>query len=240
MMSKNPTKYYDACNKIYDPVTHCAVENFDPDIEFAEDEFARVYFRINCPAYHFPDGFASESDDKQYYTEMREILHSFDLDEQCGNNPAIMEYLYIHPMELTGVVHKRKIRAIAESICNSSTAHCRSVDVYEDIAPITNEDFLELLKEKHDEIANDILSMFQTKRRDLFYGEQATSNLLGKIGTKYTIRRRQCQLGTDYTAKQYCQSILSELVRKQKMVCSDTVNAGIGYRTAKKGDFAAA
>ena len=239
---KRATKYYDAMNRVYDPVTHCEIENFDITQEFSADQYARVFFRIDCPVYDFRSGFSAENVRSAFYDEMKDVLRHFGIVESCGfisgREMSEIEHLHIHPQELSGVVAKNKIKAIAEMLCDCHYAFCRSVDVYDDIFPISNDDFLRMLPEKHDQIVSDILTAFQTKRKNLFFGEYATSCLLEKIGNRYTIRRRQCESGTDYQAKKYVSDVLLELVEAKKIVSADTAKDGIGYRTAKKGDFA--
>lgn len=70
------------------------------------------------------------------------------------------------------------------------------------------------------------------------YGEYAASGLLERIAAKYHVCRRQCESGTDYTAKAVCADVLTQLVEQGKIVTA-AVKDGTGYRTAKKGDFAA-
>ena len=44
------TRFYNALRKEYDPETHNAIENWI-DTGFSADEYARVYFRIDCPTF---------------------------------------------------------------------------------------------------------------------------------------------------------------------------------------------
>lgn len=233
------TKFYNAMRKEYDPETHYAIENWT-DTGFSADEYAKVYFRIDCPAFDCVSAsFVSASAREDFYAEASAVLRSFNIDEGTGyimrGEEYRMEHLHIHPQEISGVVAKNKIVAIAEAINRCKCAFCRSVDVYEDVSNMTNEQFTAQLNEKRADIENDILSAFTTKRKNLYYGEYAASGLLERIAAKYHICRRQCESGTDYTAKAVCADVLEQLVEQGKIVTA-AVKDGTGYRTAKKGD----
>lgn len=233
------TKFYNAMRKEYDPETHYAIENWT-DTGFSANEYARVYFRIDCPAFDCVSAsFVSASAREDFYAEASAVLRSFDIDEGTGyimrGEEYRMEHLYIHPQNISGVVAKNKIVAIAEAINRCKCAFCRSVDVYEDVSSMTNDQFVEYLDGKLSDIENDILSAFTTKRKNLYYGEYATSGLLESVAAKYHVCRRQCESGTDYKAKAFCADVLELLVGQGKIVTA-AVKDGTGYRTAKKGD----
>lgn len=233
------TRFYNAIRKEYDTETHCAIENWK-DTGFSADEYAKVFFRINCPTFDcasasFNSAFARED----FYTEARAVLRSFDIDEGTGyimrGEKYRMEHLYIHPQNISGVVAKNKIVAIAEAINQCKWAFCRSVDVYEDVSSVSNEQFAEQLNEKRAQIENDIVFAFTTKRKNLYYGEYAASGILERIAAKYHVCRRQCESGVDYIAKAVCADVLTRLVEQGKIVTAD-VKDGTGYRTVKKGE----
>lgn len=236
------TRFYNAMRREYDPETHCAIENWT-DTGFSADEYAKVYFRIDCPTFDCVSAsFGSASAREDFFAEAKAVLRSFDIDEGTGyimrGEDYRMEHLHIHPQNISGVVAKSKIVAIAEAINRCKYAFCRSVDVYEDVSTMTNDQFVEHLDGKLSDIKSDILSAFTTKRKNLYYGEYATSGLLERIANKYHVCRRQCESGTDYTAKAFCADVLELLVDQGKIVSAD-VKDGKGYRTAKKGDSVA-
>lgn len=235
------TRFYDALNKTYGE-DHCAIENWDSSVDYPANQYVKVHFRIDCRSYDVGGSwsFSSESAKEKFYDEASSILHSFDIEESSGycsgrEMPKI-EHLYIHPQDISGVVEKRKIALIADSINKCETMFCRSVDVYEDISPITNDEFLSIISGKRDEIVKDILSMFATKRKNLYYGECSTDKLLKQIGNKYSIRRRQCESGYDYIAYKFCHDVLRSLVENGLIVAA-RVKDGTGYRTAKKNEL---
>lgn len=236
------TRFYNALRKEYDSETHYAIENWT-DTGFSANEYAKVFFRIDCPTFDCVSAsFGSASAREDFYAEAKAVLRSFDIDEGTGyimrGEEYRMEHLHIHPQVISGVVAKNKIVAIAEAINRCKYAFCRSVDVYEDVSTMTNEQFAESLSGKLADIESDILSAFTTKRKNLYYGEYATSCLLERIADKYHVCRRQCESVTDYTAKAFCADILELLVNQGKIVSADTKD-GKSYRTAKKNELAA-
>lgn len=232
------TKFYNGLKREYDPETHYAIENWDASATFAENEYARVYFRIDCPAFDGQHGYFFDMKDREpFHAEAASVLAAFGIEENCGycrpdEMPAI-EHLYAHPQSISGVVAKNKIVPIAEAINSCKMFSCYAVDVYEDIAPISNEEFLDMLPDRKEEIIADLLAAFVTKRKNLFFGEYAADGILCRIANKYTIRRRQCESGTDQTAKAFCADVLRELVDAGRIISTETAKAGIGYRTAK-------
>lgn len=236
------TKFYNALLKEYDPVTHCAIENWT-DTGFSADEYAKAYFRIDCPGFDLASAsFTSVEARESFYAEIKGVLKSFDIDEGTGyikkGESYRMEHLHIHPQDVSGVVAKNKIVAIAAAINKCKSAFCRSVDVYEDISCMTNEQFAGYLNGKLHDIENDILSAFVTKRKNLYFGEYTTGRILEGIAAKYHIARRQCESGIDYTAKAFCANVLINLASSGKIVTAATKD-GTGYRTAKKDERAA-
>lgn len=232
------TKFYDGRNAQYG-ADHKRIENWDKNAIYPANQYAKVYFRIDCRAY---DCFSGSyiADHEPFIAEAKAILNSFDIEESCGycsgrEMPKI-EHLYIHPQNISGVVEKRKIVLIAEAINKCKWMSCYAVDVYEDIAPISNEEFLSIISEKRDEIANDIISAFATKRKNLYFGEYSTEKQLERIGNKYSIRRRQCESGTDYQAAEFCKTVLLSMAGAGQIVTAK-VKDGTGYRTAKRGEL---
>ena len=237
------TRFYNALRKEYDSETHNAIENWN-DTGFSAYEYAKVYFRIDCPTFDCVSAsFASDSAREDFYAEMRDVLRVFGITEGTSfikrGEDYTMEHLHIHPQNISGVVAKNKIVKIAETINGCKWAFCRCVDVYDDVSAMTNEQFVEYLDaHKYSDIVADILSAFTTKRRNLYYGEYSTSGLLDKIANKYHICRRQCESGMDYTGKAFCADVLEVLVKQGKIVTAP-VKDGTGYRTAKKDEIVA-
>lgn len=130
--------------------------------------FANVHFRIDTIGFDCMSGyFAEDNDRKAFHEEATGIIKSFGIVESSGfkqNN----EYLYAHPQDISGIVEKSKIKAIAEAIDNSQTMKLRWADVYEEYALISDSDYTAILASKRQEMAHYIIQNCFTKRTNLF------------------------------------------------------------------------
>lgn len=130
--------------------------------------FANVYFRIDTIGFDCISGyFAEDNDRKAFHEEATRIIKSFGIVESSGfkqNN----EYLYAHPQDISGIVEKSKIKAIAEAIDSSQTMKIRWADVYEEYAFISDSDYTAILDSKRQEMAHYIIQNCFTKRTNLF------------------------------------------------------------------------
>ena len=129
--------------------------------------FASVHFRINTIGFNSYGSFDNENDRVAFYNEAAEIIKSFGIVNDCGykqNN----EYLHSHPNDISGIVEKSKIKAIAEALNNSKTMKIRWIDVYEEYVYMSDDDYMEILKSKRDDIAKYIIERCFTKRTNLF------------------------------------------------------------------------
>ena len=131
--------------------------------------YANVYFRIDTIGFDTYKGwFTEEKDNSLFHDEASEIIKSFGIVESSGygqNN----EYLYAHPNDISGIVEKSKIKAIAEAINNSKSMKIRWVDIYEEYAIISDDDYMEILNSKREEMAKYIVEKCFTKRTSQFY-----------------------------------------------------------------------
>lgn len=130
--------------------------------------FANVHFRIDTIGFDCMSGyFAEDNDRKAFHEEATGIIKSFGIVESSGfkqNN----EYLYAHPQDISGIVEKSKIKAIAEAIDSSQTMKIRWADVYEEYAFISDSDYTAILDSKRQEMAHYIIQNCFTKRTNLF------------------------------------------------------------------------
>ena len=130
--------------------------------------YCKVYFRIDTVGYDCMNGYFTEETDIQlFHEEASNIIASFGIVESSGfkqNN----EYLYAHPSHISGIVAKDKIREIAEAINNSKSMIIRWVDVYEEYAIISDDEYRKILETKRTEIAKYIIEESTTKRTNQY------------------------------------------------------------------------
>ena len=131
--------------------------------------FAKVYFRIDTVGFDCYNGSFTNTDDREAFCkEAAEIIKSFGIVESSGykqNN----EYLHAHPQNISGIVSKSKIKAIAEAINNSKTMTIRWTDVYEEYADISDEDYTKILDSKREDMKAYIIEKSFTKRTNQYY-----------------------------------------------------------------------
>lgn len=226
-------KYHDNMNGEQYGADHALTNNWDSEKEYSENAFAKVYFRINCPSYDFSNGFSDEKSKSAFYSEIVGILEKYAIPEAVGLNYVKgMECLYIHPQEISGVVQKNKIKMIAEDLSKCRTCSIRWVDIYDDVFDMTDQDFRAILSGRTEEIENDILEAFQTKRKNLYvvYDPLGCSPI-AKVSKKYSIYRKSNDSGIDWVCINFLNEVLQSLVQSGKIAQAETKH-GTGYRTA--------
>lgn len=219
---------------------HMLTNNWNPEPIYGADEYIRVYFRIDCPAYVFNGGYPSFPDEESrsaFYTEAQGVLAAFGIPEGTGhrseNLPGV-EHLHIHPQNISGVVGKNRVKPVAEALGACRTFSVGWVDVYEDVSAMNNEEFLLRLAEKETEIAADLLEAFRTKRSNLYIVPDGWSGPIVRLVEKYHIPRRVCEKpNEDGACQRFIQSVFDDLLSSGEIISAET-NHGTGYRTAKK------
>lgn len=146
-------------------------DNWDAAADYG-DEYARVFFRIECPTYYSAGycGFQTAEQRGAFYAEAAEIL------DRCGYHVAQMTdaihssgaSLYIHPQEITGEVLKNDVRHIAEALNSAEVFSVRWVDIYETVYNMTDEAYRKYLDDHEAQTRELILNRSKTNRRDLF------------------------------------------------------------------------
>lgn len=235
----NEIKYHDSLHgEQYGP-DHQLTNNWNPEPIYEQDEYIKVYFRIEAKNWNYAEqGFSVAELWEQFFAEMREILDRFNIPEGTGHRTESlpgMEHLHIHPQMISGVVAKNKIKAIAEALNACETVSCPWVDVYDDISTMDNTAFRAALAERTEEIESDLLQAFTTKRKNLYIVPSCWSGPIAELSWKYAIRRRSCESGQDGVCCEFLFSIFEKLVEAGKIVSAETKN-GTGYRTAKKDE----
>lgn len=200
------------------------------------DSFIRVYFRIDCPSFDSLSGsFSGDGARAAFYVDARAVLARFNVREGLRVRPGdpAGDYLYLHPQNISGVVEACKVQPLAEAFNSASSFSCRWVDLYENIANMSDDEFSARLDAQAQAIKADLLAAFVTKRSNLYIVPTDWSGPCFTLAKKYSIPRWQCESGPDNIAVQYMQDLLSRCVAAGEIVTAQTKH-GTGYRTAKK------
>ena len=173
--------------------------------------FAKVYFRIDTVGFDCYNGNFTNTDDREAFSkEAAEIIKSFGIVESCGykqNN----EYLHAHPQNISGIVSKSKIKAIAEAINNSKTMTIRWTDIYEEYAQISDEDYTKILDSKCEDMKAYIIEKSFTKRTNQYYLVRDIAKAVMEKFKEYRINAREDINNFGLTHK-YATDVINQLV----------------------------
>lgn len=232
-------KYHDNRNgPQYGPDGHLT-DNWDPNGPFPPESYIRVFFRIDTKGATMHGAFLNTDDRDRFHLEMTALFNRFGVSEGTGGRfeDCPMEHLYAHPNDISGTVSKQKVQPIAEALNASETVTIRWVDVYEDVSPMSNAEFLEALEEQRDIISSELLTEFKTKRSNLYItNNNFFSGPVRRVSEKHHIPRREAEhYQDDGTVYNYVFSVFEDLLAAGKIVSAETKH-GTGYRTAKASE----
>ena len=152
--------------------------NWDPAIEYGENEYINAYFRTDCPAYRQGAAFMqfdNREEHNAFYNEVAAALMplgwSFNEIEPGvygTDGTKGKAHIYIHPDMVSGSVLKNEVQAMAEALNNRKTFSLRWVDLYETVYDYTDNEYLQYLNTRTEDIKKYILSNAKTKRRNTF------------------------------------------------------------------------
>ncbi len=232
-------KYHDNINgPQYGPDGNLT-DNWNPDGPFPADSYIQVYFRIDTKGASAYGGWKDQADRDRFHSEMTALFKYFGIPEGTGgrfeNFP--MEHLYAHPNDISGVVEKCKVKPIAEALDASESVSVRWVDVYRDVSPMSNAEYLETLKSQRAEIAAELLTEFRTKRSNLYIvHNDFFTGPVRRVAERRHVPRREAERYQDNgTGYNYVYSVFEELLAAGKIVSAETKH-GTGYRTAKANE----
>lgn len=206
--------------------------------------YKNVYFRIHTPMYYNPKygvGFTTPGDADLFHKSITELFlnDGWEIKKEriniscCNTMTKDKQELYLHPQSVSGVVLEENIPHIEQLLSNSSIFKFEKTDIYEDVFDITDEEYINTLKSKQNEIEQDILAVYKTKRKNLYITDTWTP--LNKVLDKYRIKRLSNYSGVISSSNidaQYITELFENLVKQNKIVTANTKH-GIGYRTNK-------
>lgn len=203
--------------------------------------YKRVYFRINTPSYYnssYGVGFGNENDRDLFHQTITELFLSdgWSIKEKrfsggCSTVQKDKQELYLHPQSISGVVSEVNILDIEDLLMSSNLFEFTKTDTYEDVYDITNDEYIEILESKKEDITNNILTAFKTKRRNLFI--TCSYSVLDKVLDKYRIKRLSHFIGVRTSSDIdviWISNLFENLINEGKIITSPTRN-GTGYRS---------
>lgn len=207
-------------------------------------KYKKVYFRIRTPMYYNPKhgvGFIAPGDADLFHKSITELFlnDGWKIKKErinsgyCNTIIKDKQELYLHPQSVSGVVVEENIPYIEQLLSSSNIFKFEKTDIYEDVFDITDEEYINILKSKQNEIEQDILAVYKTKRKNLYITDTWTP--LNKVLDKYRIKRLSNYSGVISSSNidvRYITEVFENLVKQNKIVTANT-KRGIGYRTNK-------
>ena len=162
--------------------------NWDPDKDY-QNEYAKVYFRVNTKGYEYPSYCFDVRDREVFNEELIDIFtslgwtcHAPKISGSCQIWTHGKSNLYLHPQNFSGEVLKNDIKKVAEAISTAKSFKLRWVDLYETYYEFTDAEYEEILDSKDSESKKIILDMCKTTRTNkFFYVDQAVRRIADKI-----------------------------------------------------------
>ena len=172
----------------YDPVTHQQLDNFVRD-GYKDNEYANVFFRINTKGFNALNGsFLSTSNRAAFQEEAYKIFENLGF-EVSGNYlfRDNKEYLYIHPLNISGFIKKNDIEKIANTLAlKGKLIFIRWVDVYNDVMDWSDEEYKAVLEDMEDEIRKYIFESCKTSRTSNFV---SVTSIYSLVSHKFHVER---------------------------------------------------
>lgn len=201
--------------------------------------YIKTHFRIR--SYYQSGGNWTPDEAKAFEKESKSLFSSSGWTVFEGRSSGVCstarrgkEELYLHPMDFSGVIQEISIGEVERMLEVAKTFQCYHVDTYDIYHEMSDEEYLLHLREKQDEMQQDMLRLYETKRRNLFI----TSNekIRETIKKKYRLHR----LGEGYDDPIFdgvFSNAFDMLVAKGKLIKANT-KYGQGFRTATVKDKA--
>ena len=221
--------------------------------------YSNVYFRIEKNGYT-DHGWSDERvvDDK-WISELRKVFtneverlfkaHGWTFhhsERDCTGDTITKDRssLYLHPQNFSGVCENSEIEAVRKFLYNAKNFILQTVDIYEEIYNMSDDELISKLDSEREEIRSEILSVYVTKRRNLFI--DGTGPVL-TIGRRHGVKRLAMENTSDFNGvdqrtdgicQNYAIDVFLDLLDSGEIV-SGNIKNGTGYRTLPKGKVAA-
>lgn len=232
--------YHDNKNgRQYDSNGHLT-DNWNPHAKYAEDEYVRVFFRVETPSYYDYEraslGFKNPDTREAFYKDAAAALSEVGWTVNGMTDAANGKgHLYIHPQEISGSVLKNDVRKIAGCLLKRETFSLRWVDLYETVYDMSDEEYREYLSEKKEDIRKHILTSAVTKRRDLFHlRDEVAERGFGKVQRVRIGVTDEAGSFTDRIAFNYACSVIDELAEEGYLVKAEGRDGRELVRTINK------
>jgi len=196
-------------------------------------------YRKSCfyidSGYRYGSGFPSETAKSMFHNEAAEIFAGIGWRIQKGDrslgccDTAVKgkQELYLHPMELSGVILSEEIPVIENAISGAKSFRLRETRFFDCYEDMSDEAYATYLDEHRSEMVQAILSAYKTKRRNLFI----PGDISEQVGKPFRILRVGVGNTADDMAYERVRQLTEELIAEGLLVTAQTTR-GRGIRTA--------
>lgn len=214
--------YHDNLNGQQYGDDHMLTNNWNPNAEYGEKEYAQVHFRIN--AYHFDaciGFFQSEIDREEFNAEKVEVMKSlgWEIDDPsfCMTIRKGKAHLYLHPQDFSGIVLKNDIKRIAEALDDCGTFTIRWVSIHETVYDISDEEINAYLETRHDELRKSLYQCCKTKRTNKYW---FCDCIIDSLGRKFRLPLIDCRSVYDSNSQtdEFISRVIDELENEGYLV----------------------
>lgn len=194
--------------------------------------YRQVYFRIKS-GYEAYSGWTKDNAEAQFRTETRSLFQEAGWTLHPGGNGVCdtvtkgRQELYLHPMNFSGVIQEESIPELEALMSGAHSFQCYATDRYEEYLDMSDDEYLELLESKREEIVSSLLDMCRTKRRNLF----KTGPVAGSVAYRFSVHRLCDKQNTNSLANRFVSEVMEQLIAEGRLITAHT-RQGEGVRTA--------
>ena len=222
--------------------------NWNPDGDYADNEYVSVYFRINTPTYRqgkYFMQFDTEEEAEAFNKEKLEVFKSLgwemdkpDYNGRCMDVVKGKASLYLHPDDFSGNMLKKKVKEVAEALAKEhQTFSLRWVDLYDTVYDISDEEYKAYLETQRDTARELIFKNCKTTRTNKYrYYFDVTYEIAKRImRPRIGCRSNHEPTGMD---REFVSNVIEELVTEGYLIKAEW-NGDDYVRTSNKGELKA-
>lgn len=210
----------------------CHPDNADVELSLTHSarllmvpKLLNVYFRIES-GYVWGGDHPGMSKEKEgaFFAEIRQLFTDADYElksikyTECPGIVKEFTDLYCHPMDISGYCEENRIPEIEAILAKGTTFSYRCTDTYKQVYPYNREQEIEYYRQNfHDHVQNSLLSLFATKRRNLYKYQRG---ILEQVANQIRIATIKHAIGTSYgdPCETYIKELYNELVDKKLLI----------------------
>ena len=130
-------------------------------------------------------------------------------------------------MNFSGVILEESIPELEALMSGAHSFQCYATDRYEEYLDMSDDEYLELLESKREEIVSSLLDMCRTKRRNLF----KTGPVAGSVAYRFSVHRLCDKQNANSLGNRFVSEVMEQLIAEGRLITAHT-RQGEGVRTA--------